>query len=63
MLYRLIALETDLAKEVKAEKSEHYYPYSKIYFSVEDTPVVSLVSDAEELQTKGDLYKAEYYLY
>ena len=54
MLYRLIVLETDLAEKVKTEKSEYNDPDSKIYLSVENSPMVSLVSDTEELESECD---------
>ena len=63
MLYRLIVLETDLAEKVKTEKSEYNDPDSKINLSVKDTPMVSLVSDTEELETECDFNKSEDNLY
>ena len=63
MLDRLVSLELDLAEEVKAKESEHYDPDCKINLSVKDTPMVSLVSNAEELKTECNLDETENNLY
>ena len=52
-------LELDLAEEVEAKECEHYDPDCEVNLSVKDTPVVSLVSNAEELQTEGNLDESE----
>ena len=63
MLYWFVMLETDLTKEVEAEKSEYDNPDGKIYLSVEDTPVVCLVCHAEELESECHFHKSEHNLY
>ena len=59
----LVVLETDLSEEVETEECEYYDPDCKIYLSVEESPVICLVSDAEELQSESDLDKSENNLY
>ena len=54
--------ETDLSEEIESEECEHHDPDSEIYLSVEDPPVVSLVSNAEELETESNLYESEHNL-
>ena len=51
--------KTDLAEEVETQKSEDYNPDCKIYFSVEDTPMVSLVRYAEELESECKFNESE----
>ena len=63
MLDRRVSLELDLAEKVETEECEHNDPYSKVNLSVKDTPVVSLVSNAEELQTESYLDESEDNLY
>ena len=63
MLNRFVALETDFSKEVEAEKSEYHDPDGKVYLSVKDTPMICLVGDAEELQTKRYLDESKHNLY
>ena len=63
MLYWFVVLESDLAEKIEAEKSEYHNPYSEIYLSVENTPMVGLVSDAEELESERDLDESEHDLH
>ena len=55
--------EADLSDEVKAEKGEYRNPDGEVNLSVEKAPVVCLVSDAEELESEGNLDESEDYLY
>ena len=63
MLYRLIVLKSDLAEEVETEQCEYYDPDCKVNLSVKESPMVSLVSNAEELETESNLDETENNLY
>ena len=59
MLYRLVAFEFDLSEEVETKESKYNDPDCKVYLSVKDTPVLCLVSNAEELETESNFDKTE----
>ena len=63
MLYRLVMCEAYLSEQIQTKKCEHYNPYCKINLSVEDAPVVSLVGNAEELESESDFNESEYDFY
>ena len=55
--------KTNLAKQIETHKSKYYNPDCEINLSVEDTPMVCLVSNAEELESKCNLYESKYNLH
>ena len=52
--------ETQLAEQIKAQQREDDDPQRQIYFPVENSPMVGLVGDAEELQSERELQKSQY---
>ena len=62
MLHRFVALKAYLSEKIQTKQCEYYNPDRKINFSVEDSPMVGLVSYAEELESKRNFYESQYYL-
>lgn len=62
MFHRGVILEAYLPEEIKPQEGEYDYPYGQIDLPVQETPVVSLVRNAQELESQGDLDEAQHYL-
>ena len=63
MLQRRVIRKADLAQKVQTQKCEDDNPDCKIDLSVQQTPVVGLVSNAQELESKSHFYESQHYLH
>ncbi len=59
MLHRIVILEPQLAEKIESQKRERDDPYSQINLPVEQSPVIGLVCDTEELEAKCYLDEAQ----
>ena len=63
MLHRLVVRKANLSEKIKTQKGKYHNPYCKVNLPVEYAPVVGLVRNAQEFQTKCDFDEAEYNLH
>ena len=63
MLQWGVIRKADLAEKVQTQKCEDDNPDCKIDLSVQKTPVVGLVGNAQELESKSHFYESQHNLY
>ena len=63
MLYRLVVRKTNLSEQIQSQKGKYHNPDCKVNLPVEYAPVVGLVSNAQELEAKRNLYETEHDLH
>ena len=63
MLDRFVMGESDLSEEIETEQCKDNDPDCKVNLSVENAPVICLVSYAEELETECKLYETKHNLH
>src|SRR5205814_308783 len=56
---RTIAFHRQLAKKVKAHQCKHHNPERNVYIAIQESPVISLIGNAEEFQRKGKFKKSQ----
>ena len=63
MLQRGVIRKADLSEKVQTQKCEDDNPDCKIDFPVQKTPVVGLVGNAQELESKSHFNESQHYLH
>ena len=58
-----VVSKAELAQEVEAKECEYHNPDCKVDLAVEQSPAVSLVGGAQELEAESNLDKSEYNLH